>query len=74
MNYQTTIAVNGGRIKILGDILPKQGPVKMLIVAKTPAPVSVDLPNARHTMHKGRSSISYEAACAGAPTPVLHSG
>ena len=39
--FQTEILVNGTRVTALADILPNRGPLKMLIVAKTPAPVSV---------------------------------
>lgn len=42
MNYQTVVEVGGQRVKTLADILPASGPVKMLIIAKTPAPVSVE--------------------------------
>jgi mismatch-specific thymine-DNA glycosylase len=41
MNYQTTSIVDGHRVQTLADILPATGPMKMLIIAKTPAPVSV---------------------------------
>lgn len=43
MNYQTTIEVEGRSVKTLSDILPLTGPMKMLIVAKTPAPISVEV-------------------------------
>lgn len=41
MNYQKTLLINGQPVLTLADILPEAGPLKMLIIAKTPAPVSV---------------------------------
>ena len=41
IGFQTEIVIHGTRVTTLGDILPDVGPMKMLIVAKTPAPVSV---------------------------------
>jgi len=40
-NYRMTISVKGERIGTLADILPEKGRLKMLIIAKTPAPISV---------------------------------
>jgi hypothetical protein len=40
--HQIVIRVQGKRHTTLADILPGRGPMTMLIVAKTPAPVSVD--------------------------------
>jgi len=42
VNYQTTIEIDGGPVKTLLDIVPQRGPLRMLIIAKTPAPVSVE--------------------------------
>lgn len=39
--HQVTIRANGRDVTTLADIVPETRPVKMLIVAKTPAPVSV---------------------------------
>jgi len=39
--HQVTIRVNGRDVTTLADIVPETRPVKMLIVAKTAAPVSV---------------------------------
>lgn len=41
MNFQITLLINGQSVQTLADILPPAGPLKMLIIAKTPAPVSV---------------------------------
>ena len=41
IGHQIDIEVAGKRHRTLADILPRRGPLKMLIVAKTPAPVSV---------------------------------
>ena len=41
MHHRTTLEVNGCIITTLRDILPTSGPMKMLIIGKTPAPVSV---------------------------------
>ncbi|MCC6192474.1 MAG: hypothetical protein IT318_25890 [Anaerolineales bacterium] len=41
MNYQATITVNGQRVQTLADILPATTPIRMLIVGKVPAPISV---------------------------------
>jgi uracil-DNA glycosylase len=41
MNYQAEIECNGRRVKTLADILPESGPLRMLIIGKCPAPVSV---------------------------------
>ncbi len=41
MNYQTTLLIDGQPVQTLADILPEAGPMIMLIIAKTPAPVSV---------------------------------
>ena len=42
MSYQITIEVNSQPVLTLADILPAAGPMQMLIVGKTPAPVSVE--------------------------------
>jgi mismatch-specific thymine-DNA glycosylase len=42
MNYQTTIKISGEEFKTLEDIIPKNGKVKILFIAKTPALKSVD--------------------------------
>lgn len=42
MNYQTTIQVDGETIKTLADILPSEGKLKILFIAKAPAPISVE--------------------------------
>jgi uracil-DNA glycosylase len=42
MNFRTTITVDGREVQTLADILPASGPMKMLIIGKTPAPVSVE--------------------------------
>jgi len=41
MTHRTTIRVGDRNVETLADILPRTGPIKMLIVAKTPALVSV---------------------------------
>lgn len=41
MNHQTTVIINEQAVQTLSDILPSNGPVKMLIIGKTPAPCSV---------------------------------
>lgn len=41
MNHRTTIRVGDRHVETLADILPRSAPIRMLIVAKTPAPVSV---------------------------------
>jgi mismatch-specific thymine-DNA glycosylase len=41
MNYRTTLVIDGQTVTTLADILPPVGPMKLLIIAKTPAPVSV---------------------------------
>lgn len=41
MAHQMTMSVGGRDVVTLADILPETGPMKMLMVAKTPAPVSV---------------------------------
>jgi len=43
MNYQITILQNGHNTKTLSDILPISAPIKMLIIGKTPVPVSVEI-------------------------------
>jgi G:T/U-mismatch repair DNA glycosylase len=43
MTYQTEIEVDGTSVKTLSDILPSSGPMKMLIVGKTPALKSVEV-------------------------------
>lgn len=40
-NYEIVLEVNGRPVKTLADILPERGPMKMLVIAKTPAPISV---------------------------------
>lgn len=42
MSYQIPIEVNGHPVVTLADILPAAGPMRMLIVGKTPASVSVE--------------------------------
>jgi len=41
MNYQIEIRVDNRTVKTLADILPSSSPIKMLIIGKTPAPISV---------------------------------
>ena len=41
MDFKTTIVIDGQPVATLADILPDAGPMQMLIIAKTPAPVSV---------------------------------
>ena len=41
MNYQIEIENNGKKIKTLADILPNKSPIKMLIIGKVPAHISV---------------------------------
>jgi len=41
MSYQIELTVDGRRIITLADILPDTSPIKLLIVGKAPAPVSV---------------------------------
>lgn len=41
MGHRIEISIDGRTVTTLRDILPSAGPLKMLIVAKTPAPVSV---------------------------------
>jgi mismatch-specific thymine-DNA glycosylase len=40
--FKTTISVNGKNFDTLADILPVEGKLKILFIAKTPANVSVD--------------------------------
>jgi len=42
MNYQVQVAIDGVLYKTLADIVPERGPMRRLIVAKTPAPISVE--------------------------------
>lgn len=42
MSHQVTIRVAGRDVTTLADILPGEGPMQMLMIAKTPAPASVD--------------------------------
>jgi G:T/U-mismatch repair DNA glycosylase len=42
VSHQVTIRVGGRDVVTLGDILPAEGPMKMLMIAKTPALASVD--------------------------------
>lgn len=42
MNYRISILVAQQPVNTLADILPQQKPIKMLIIGKTPAPVSVE--------------------------------
>ncbi len=42
MNYQATIKINGEEFKTLEDILPENGKLKILFIAKTPALNSVE--------------------------------
>jgi hypothetical protein len=39
MSYQIEINVNNKLVKTLADILPETGPIKLLIIGKTPAPI-----------------------------------
>ncbi|MDI6766382.1 MAG: hypothetical protein QME52_06125, partial [Bacteroidota bacterium] len=41
-NHRITITVNGKQVNTLEDILPTQAGLRILFIAKTPAPVSVD--------------------------------
>lgn len=41
MNHRTTIQVNGKDVETLLDILPNEGKLKILFIAKTPATISV---------------------------------
>ncbi|HUW11847.1 MAG TPA: uracil-DNA glycosylase family protein [Anaerolineae bacterium] len=41
MSYRTDIVVAGRTFATLQDILPESGPMRMMIIGKTPAPVSV---------------------------------
>lgn len=41
-NYKTTIQVNGKNHYTLADILPENGKIEILFIAKTPAPISVE--------------------------------
>jgi len=43
VGHQTLIQVGDQRVKTLADILPSRGPMRMLIVAKTPALSSVEV-------------------------------
>jgi TDG/mug DNA glycosylase family protein len=43
MDYQVTIQSNGQPVMTLADILPAAGPLRMLVVGKTPLPASVEL-------------------------------
>ena len=40
-NYRITTIVNGRKADTLADILPDKGKLNILMIAKTPAPVSV---------------------------------
>jgi uracil-DNA glycosylase len=42
VSHQTTIRAGDRDVVTLGDILPAEGPMKMLMIAKTPASVSVE--------------------------------
>lgn len=42
MSYQIVVEMGGERVRTLADIVPTSGPLKMLIIVKTPAPVSVE--------------------------------
>jgi G:T/U-mismatch repair DNA glycosylase len=42
VSHIATVRVEGREVPTLSDILPTAGPMKMLIVAKTPAPISVE--------------------------------
>lgn len=42
MSHQIRLELNGQSLLTLADILPAHGPMAMLMVAKTPAPVSVE--------------------------------
>jgi len=42
MSYRTEILVGGRKVTTLADILPASGPMRMLIVGKTPALISVE--------------------------------
>lgn len=45
MDHRTTLHIDNRTVVTLADILPSEGPAKMLIIAKTPAHTSVE---ARH--------------------------
>jgi mismatch-specific thymine-DNA glycosylase len=42
MDYQTVIHVDGKEVKTLADILPNEKKMKILFIAKTPTPISVE--------------------------------
>ena len=42
MDYRVDMTFDGRRVPTLADILPERGPLRMLIVGKTPSPASVE--------------------------------
>jgi hypothetical protein len=42
-NYRIKITVNGKQVDTLADILPEKGRLNILMIAKTPAPISVKI-------------------------------
>jgi mismatch-specific thymine-DNA glycosylase len=42
-NFRTTVKVDGGEYETLSDILPQEGDLDVLFIAKTPAPISVEV-------------------------------
>lgn len=43
MEYRTTIQVADGAVATLADVLPDTGPIRMLVVSKTPSPASIEI-------------------------------
>ncbi len=43
MEYKATLSIGERAVTTLADILPEAGPIRMLVVGKTPSPVSVEV-------------------------------
>lgn len=54
MEHRTTITLAGDAVTTLADVLPEAGPLRMLVVGKTPSPASVE---AGHHLQGGEARL-----------------